>query len=85
MCSSALVAWVRDRPAPVGEVWMTLTVRACRVPQDAHISREDDAMDVLGFISLTITGFTSCAEFGSYVRSFAACRKSITSAPSRDS
>lgn len=23
-------------------------------------------MDVLGFITLTITGFTSCAEFGSY-------------------
>ncbi len=23
-------------------------------------------MDVLGFIALTVTGFTSCAEFGSY-------------------
>ncbi len=23
-------------------------------------------MDILGFIALTITGFTSCAEFGSY-------------------
>ncbi|CAN5731816.1 hypothetical protein BH20ACI3_BH20ACI3_22780 [soil metagenome] len=23
-------------------------------------------MDILGFIALTITGFTACAEFGSY-------------------
>jgi hypothetical protein len=23
-------------------------------------------MDILGFITLVITGFTSCAEFGSY-------------------
>lgn len=23
-------------------------------------------MDILGFVALTVTGFTSCAEFGSY-------------------
>ena len=23
-------------------------------------------MDILGFVALTVTGFTACAEFGSY-------------------
>jgi hypothetical protein len=27
---------------------------------------ENDPMDTLGFLLLTVGGFTSCAEFGSY-------------------
>src|SRR5260370_32278869 len=36
----------------------------CRAPKCKTV--EDHTMDILGFIALTITGFTSRGEFGSY-------------------